>query len=119
MYFKVLSLTYNSLQYYQPNNLRELLTIQPSYSTRPSSVLTILQSPITSHLKFSNQVISLEYSSLIAYLVYTSTTIIANHKPLSSSGSSLSITPGFPLKTKLIVPYMYINISTSTIITSI
>src|SRR6218665_716430 len=37
IHFKVLSLTYNSLQSSQPTFLRELFTIQPTRSTRSSS----------------------------------------------------------------------------------
>src|SRR6218665_3722926 len=36
IHFKVLSLTYNSLQSSQPTYLRELFTIQPTRSTRSS-----------------------------------------------------------------------------------
>ena len=38
--FKVLSITYNSLQSSQPTYLRELFTIQPTRSTQSSSCLT-------------------------------------------------------------------------------
>src|SRR6218665_2379580 len=40
IHFKVLSLTYNSLQSSQPTYLRELFTIQPTRSTQSSSCLT-------------------------------------------------------------------------------
>src|ERR1043165_3258342 len=59
MHFKVLSLTYNSLQYSKPSYLRDLFTIQPTRSTRSSSVLTLSRSPVTTHLKFSNRTISI------------------------------------------------------------
>ena len=58
IHFKVLSLTYNSLQYSQPRYLRDLFTIQPTRSTRSSSVLTLSRPPVTTHLKFSNRAIS-------------------------------------------------------------
>src|SRR6218665_2377966 len=57
--FKVWSLTYNSLQSSQPTYLRELFTIQPTRSTRSSSSLTLSRPPVTSHLMFSNRVISI------------------------------------------------------------
>src|SRR5688572_7875440 len=41
IHFKVLSLTYNSLQYSQPRYLRDLFTIQSTRSTRSSSILTL------------------------------------------------------------------------------
>ena len=58
IHFKVLSLTYNSLQYSQPKYLRELFTIQPPRSTRSSSYLTLSRPPVTTRLKFSNRSIS-------------------------------------------------------------
>jgi hypothetical protein len=58
IHFKVLSLTYNSLQYSQPKYLRELFIIQPTRSTRSSSYLTLSRPPVTSRLKFSNRAIS-------------------------------------------------------------
>jgi len=59
IHFKVLSLTYNSLQSSQSTYLRELFTIQPTRSTRSSSCLTLSRSPVTSHLMFSNRTISI------------------------------------------------------------
>src|ERR1043165_7263504 len=58
IHFKVLSLTYNSLQYSKPSYLRDLFTIQPTRSTRSSSVLTLSRPPVTTHLKFSNRALS-------------------------------------------------------------
>src|SRR6218665_1952805 len=57
IHFKVLSLTYNSLQSSQPTYLRELFTIQPTRSTRSSFCLTLSRPPVTSYLMFSNQAI--------------------------------------------------------------
>src|SRR6218665_1024985 len=54
IHFKVLSLTYNSLQSSQPTYLRELFTIQPTCSIRSSSCLTLSRPPVASHLMFSN-----------------------------------------------------------------
>jgi len=42
IHFKVVSLTYNSLQSSQPTYLSELFTIQPTRYTRSSSCLTVL-----------------------------------------------------------------------------
>src|SRR6218665_3828754 len=58
IHFKVLSVTYNSLQSSQPTYLRELFTIQPTRSTRSSSCLTLSRPLITSHLTFSQRAIS-------------------------------------------------------------
>src|SRR6218665_1068947 len=59
IHFKVLSLTYNSLQSSQPTYLRELFTIQPTRSTRSSSCLTLSRPPVTFHLMFFNRAISI------------------------------------------------------------
>src|SRR6218665_298321 len=53
-HFKVLSVTYNSLQHSQPFYLRELFTTQPTRSIRSSSCLTIYRHPITSILSLSS-----------------------------------------------------------------
>src|SRR6218665_101097 len=57
IHFKVLSLTYNSLQSSQPTYHRELFTIQPTRSTRSSSCLTLSRTPVTSHFMFSKRAI--------------------------------------------------------------
>ena len=59
IHFKVLSLTYNSLQSSQPTYLCELFTIQPTSSTRSSSCLTLSRPPVTFHLTFCNRAISI------------------------------------------------------------
>src|SRR6218665_4109075 len=56
--YRVISLTYNTLQSYQPSYLRQLFTIQPPRSTRSSSTLTLLRPSVTSSLKFSNRSIA-------------------------------------------------------------
>src|SRR6218665_1709422 len=52
--YKVISLTYNTLQSSQPSYLRQLFTIQPPRSTRSSSTLTLLRPSV----KFSNRSIA-------------------------------------------------------------
>src|SRR6218665_3544879 len=59
IHFKVLSLTYNSLQSSHSTYLRELFTIQPTRSTRSLSFLTLSRPPVPSHLMFSNRAISI------------------------------------------------------------
>ena len=56
--YKVISLTYNTLQSSQPSYLLQLFTIQPPRSTRSSSTLTLLRPSVTSSLKFSNRSIA-------------------------------------------------------------
>src|SRR6218665_1927963 len=45
IHFKVLSITYNSLQSSKPTYLHELFTIQPTRSIRSSSCLTLSRHP--------------------------------------------------------------------------
>src|SRR6218665_25921 len=59
IHFKVLSITYNSLQSSQPTYLHKLFTIQPTCSTRSSSCLTLSRPPVTFHLMFSKGAISI------------------------------------------------------------
>src|SRR6218665_1218517 len=58
--YKVISLTYNTLQSSQPSYLhvRQLFIIHPPRSTRSSSTLTLLRLSVTSSLKFSNRSIA-------------------------------------------------------------
>src|SRR6218665_947434 len=70
IHFKVLSLTYNSLQSSQPTYLRELFTIQPTRSTRSSSCFPLSRLQVTSHLMFSNRAISVTAPRLLNYLYH-------------------------------------------------
>src|SRR6218665_3894504 len=53
IHYKIVSLTYNTLQTSQPSYIRLLLTIQPPGSTRSSSSLS--RPPVLSSLKFCNR----------------------------------------------------------------
>jgi uncharacterized protein involved in tolerance to divalent cations len=106
IHFKVLSLTYNSLQCSQPRYLRDLFTIQPTRSTRSSSVLTLSRPAVTTQLKFSNRAISITapISGTIYPLnskLFCSYAIIFNHPPSSASGSSIHHPQGSSLETKV------------------
>src|SRR6218665_113516 len=100
-HFKVLSLTYNSLQSFQPTYLRELFTIQPTRSTRSSSCLTLSRHPVTFHLTFSKRAISVTaprlWNDLPPELLTfslpppSSLQIIKHHL----QHAPLSVTPGF------------------------
>jgi len=57
--YKIISLTYNTLQTSQPSYLRQLFTIQPLRPTRSSSSLTLLRPSVTSSLKCSNRSIAI------------------------------------------------------------
>src|SRR6218665_2915440 len=50
IHFKVLPLTYNSLQSSQPTYPRELFTIQPTRSTLSSSCLSLSRPPVLSYV---------------------------------------------------------------------
>src|SRR6218665_1645221 len=56
--YKVISLTYNTLQSSQPSYLRQLFTIHPPRSPRPSPTLTLLRPSVPSSLKFPNRPIA-------------------------------------------------------------
>src|SRR6218665_3777980 len=53
--FKNDILTYNAFQTSQPSYIRQLLTIQPPWSTRSSSYLSWSRPPVPSSLKFCNR----------------------------------------------------------------
>src|SRR6218665_3294064 len=97
IHFKVLSLTYNSLQSSQPTYLRELFTIQPIRSTRSSSSLTRSRPPVTSHLMFSNRAISITAPRLWNDLPPELRTISSPPPPslpITTHPPPLSVTPG-------------------------
>src|SRR6218665_2055058 len=68
--YKVISLTYNTLQSSQPLYLRQLFTIQPPRSTRSSSTLTLLRPSVTSPLKSSNRSIAAPYIHIGLHIYY-------------------------------------------------
>ena len=53
--YKILSLTYKSLQYNKPSSISDLLTIQPTRSTRSSAVVTLQRLSNPSRLKISDR----------------------------------------------------------------
>ena len=55
IHYKILSLTYKSLQYNQPTSLSSLLTIQKARSTRSSAVVTLLRPSNPSRLKITDR----------------------------------------------------------------
>jgi len=55
IHYKILSLTYKSLQYNQPTSLSSLLTIQETRSTRSSAVVTLLRPSNPSRLKITDR----------------------------------------------------------------
>ena len=53
--YKILPLTYKSLQYNKPSSISDLLTIQPTRSTRSSAVVTLQRPSNLSRLKISDR----------------------------------------------------------------
>ena len=53
--YKILSLIYKSLQYNKPSSISDLLTIQPTRSTRSSAVVTLQRPSNPSRLKISDR----------------------------------------------------------------
>src|SRR6218665_2478311 len=81
----------------------------PTRSTRSSSCLTLSRPPVTSHIMFFNRAIGypslhhvfgLTYHQKYTHHFFVSTTVIANHKTSSSSGSSIRHPRAFHLKLK-------------------
>ena len=54
--YKILSLTYKSLQYIKPSFIYDLFTIQPTRSTRSSAVVILLRPSNPSRLKISERI---------------------------------------------------------------
>ena len=53
--YKIISTTYKVLQSSSPHYLRDIITIQPSRSTRSSSLVTLLHPQAQSSLKITNR----------------------------------------------------------------
>ena len=53
--YKILSLTYTSLQFKQPSSILDLLKIQPTHSTRSSAVVTLQRPSNPSRLKITDR----------------------------------------------------------------
>ena len=53
--YKIISLTYKSLQFKQPSSILDLLKIQPTHSTRSSAVVTHQRPSNPSRLKITDQ----------------------------------------------------------------
>ena len=59
--FKNDILTYNAFQTSRPSYIRQLFTIQPPWSTRSSSYLSLSRPPVSSSLKFCNRSVSMPH----------------------------------------------------------
>ena len=52
--YKVISITYKLLQFSSPRYLRNLITVQPSWSTQTSALVTLQSSPTISWLQYQD-----------------------------------------------------------------
>jgi len=84
--YKIISTTYKLLQSYTPHYLRDLITIQSSRSTRSSSSVTLLLTPVQPSLKITN----LCFQSATLHLWKSLSTIlrVASHSVSSRISSS-------------------------------
>ena len=85
--YKILSLTYKSLQYNKPSSISDLLTIQPTRSTRSSAVVTLQRPSNPSRLKISDRSFYFQAPALWNALPHH----LRSHSPSSQSHSLLSL----------------------------
>ena len=85
--YKILSLTYKSLQYNEPSSISDLLTIQPTRSTRSSAVVTLQRPSNPSRLKISDRSFYFQAPALWNALPHH----LRSHSHSSQSHSLLSL----------------------------
>ena len=85
--YKILSLTYKSLQYNKPSSISDLLTIQPTRSTRSSAVVTLQRPSNPSRLKISDRSFYFQAPALWNALPHH----LRSHSHSSQSHSLLSL----------------------------
>ena len=85
--YKILSLTYKSLQYNNPSSISDLLTIQPTRSTRSSAVVTLQRPSNPSRLKISDRSFYFQAPALWNALPHH----LRSHSHSSESHSLLSL----------------------------
>ena len=85
--YKILSLTYKSLQYNKPSSISDLLTIQPTRSTRSSAVVTLQRPSNPSSLKISDRSFYFQARALWNALPHH----LRSHSHSSESHSLLSL----------------------------
>ena len=85
--YKILSLTYKSLQYNKPSSISDLLTIQPTRSTRSSAFVTLQRPPNPSRLKISDRSFYFQAPALWNALPHH----LRSHSHSSQSHSLLSL----------------------------
>ena len=97
--YKILLLTYKSLQYNKPSSISDLLTIQPTRSTRSSAVVTLQRPSNPSRLKISDRSFYFQAPALWNALPHH----LRSHSHSSQAHSLLSLSSQFhkQLKTHL------------------
>ena len=85
--YKILSVTYKSLQYNKPSSISDLLTIQPTRSTRSSAVVTLQRPSNPSRLKISDRSFYFQAPALWNALPHH----LRSHSHSSQSHSLLSL----------------------------
>ena len=84
--YKIISTTYKLLQSSSPRYLYDLITVQPSRSTRSSTLVTLLQPPVHSSLKITN--LSFQHAAPHLWNKFPPTLCVPYQSGASSSPSS-------------------------------
>ena len=90
-YAYVYALTYRSLQYNKPSSISDLLTMQPTHSTRSSAVVTLQRPSNPSKLKSSDRSFYVQAPALCIALPHH----LRSHSHSSQSHSLLSLSSQF------------------------
>ena len=84
--YKVISTTYRLLQSSSPRYLRDLITVQPSRSTRSSTLVTVLQPPVQTSLRSQTALFAMVHltcgTSFLLLLVFLITLVHHRHQAL-------------------------------------
>ena len=109
--YKILSLTYKSLQYNKPSSISDLLTIQPTCSTRSSAVVTLQRPSNPSRIKISDRSFYFQAPALWNALPHH----LRSHSHSSQSHSLLSLSSSHTSSWKLTVFFIPILLSLSSL----
>ena len=97
--YKILSLTYKSLQYNKPSSISDLLTIQSTRSTHSSAFVTLQRPSNPSRLKFLTDLSTFKrlhcvmlYHTIFALILILLNLILFSHYLLLNSTSSWKLT---------------------------
>ena len=107
--YKILSLTYKSLQYNKPSSISDLLTIQPTRSTRSSEVVTLQRPSNPSRFKISDRSFYFQAPALWNALPHH----LRSHSHSSQAHSLLYLLLNFTSNWKLTFSFIPILLSLS------